>query len=177
MKKILTLVLILFPATYLLSQSPEHSFIGVEACAPCHKTEKQGSQIDIWKKSQHSKAYETLKTEEANKIAVEKGFNTPAIETDFCLKCHTSAFDSDMVGEKFKIEDGVQCETCHGPGSEYKSMKVMKSHAESVANGLTEITDIESFCKNCHNPQSPTYKDVNLTEAWETIKHPVPEKK
>jgi len=82
-----------------------------------------------------------------------------------------------LVGEKFKIEDGVQCETCHGAGSEYKNMKIMKSREESIAHGMVEITDRETFCQKCHNPESPTFKEINFTEAWETIKHPVPEKK
>lgn len=177
MKK-LFLFLVLIPVSILLSQT-EHSFVGVQSCSPCHKTEKQGSQLDIWQKSKHSNAYETLKSEEANKIAKELGFTTPAVETEDCLKCHASGYnvDASMKAEKFKIEDGVQCETCHGAGSDYKSMKIMKDHAASVANGMIEITDIESFCKNCHNPDSPTYKELNVAEAWETIKHPVPEKK
>ncbi len=104
-----------------------NSFIGVEACAMCHKTEKQGSQLSIWQNSKHAKAYETLKTEQANNIAKEKGFSTPAVETPECLKCHASGYNVDpsLLGKKFKVEDGVQCETCHGAGSAYKDMKIM----------------------------------------------------
>jgi len=85
MKKLFFLF-ILIPASYLISQNEitSHSFVGVQVCAPCHKTEKQGGQLDIWQKSEHSKAYETLKTEEANQIAKEKGFSTPAVETQEC---------------------------------------------------------------------------------------------
>ena len=44
--------------------------------------------------------------------------------------------DKALLGEKFKIEDGVQCETCHGAGSNYKSLKVMKNEKDAIANGL-----------------------------------------
>jgi hypothetical protein len=179
MMKTIVFLLVLAPLSYLLSQSSKHSYVGVQVCSPCHKTEKQGSQLDIWQKSKHSQAFATLKSEDANKIAKEKGFETPAVETAECLKCHATGYnlEASLLGEKFKVEDGVQCETCHGPGSDYKNMKIMKSHEESVAHGMTEITDIENFCKTCHNPESPTFKDINITEAWEQIKHPVPDKK
>src|SRR5574338_1151071 len=120
-------VLLFLPFTSILSQSV-NTFIGVESCGMCHKTEKQGSQLSIWQNSAHSKAFETLKTDTANQIAIEKGFSTPAVKTWECLKCHVTGYnlDATMLGKKFKVEDGVQCETCHGAGSAYKDIKVMK---------------------------------------------------
>jgi len=180
MQKTIFFLLILLPITFLISQSEtKHSFIGVQACAPCHKTEKQGMQVAIWEKSKHAQAFKTLQTEKADAIAKEKGFTTPAAETEACLKCHVSGnnVDKALLGEKFKMEDGVQCETCHGPGSDYKSIKVMKSREESVANGLIVHEKLEDFCTGCHNPESPTYVAKDINEMWEPIKHPVPEKK
>jgi hypothetical protein len=173
------LLFFFLPICFLYSQTEnKHAFIGLQGCSPCHKTEKQGKQLEIWQNSKHSRAYETLKTEEANKIAKDLGLTTPAIETEDCLRCHASGYnvDASLLEKKFKIEDGVQCETCHGAGADYKSNKIMKDHAAAVANGLVEINNIETFCKGCHNPDSPTYKGLNFAEAWETIKHPVPEK-
>lgn len=157
-------------------EQKKHGYIGVDACVMCHKTEKQGKQLDIWKNSAHAKAYNTLLTEEANQIAKEKGFETPASKTEACLKCHASGYDVDasLLGKKFKIEDGVQCETCHGPGSNYKDMKVMKDRALAVQNGLIIYEDYKELCAKCHNSESPTYKEINFEEAWEKIKHPVP---
>ncbi|MEJ2104608.1 MAG: cytochrome C554, partial [Ignavibacteriaceae bacterium] len=77
---------------------------------------------------------------------------------------------------KFKVEDGVQCETCHGPGSDYKSMKVMKDKQEAIKNGLKIYDNIEEFCITCHNAESPTYVEFNFEESWAKIKHNVPEK-
>jgi len=153
-----------------------YSYVGVEACVMCHKTEKQGSQLSIWQNSKHSKAYETLKTDRANKIAKEKGFTTPAVETAECLKCHTSGYnvDKSLLGKKFKIEDGVQCETCHGPGSAYKDMKIMKDRALAVQNGLIVHEEKEKFCISCHNAESPTYTGFEFEEQWDKIKHYVP---
>ena len=56
----------------MLSQTG-NTYVGVESCGMCHKTEKQGSQLSIWQKSAHAKAFETLMTDKANQIAKEKG--------------------------------------------------------------------------------------------------------
>lgn len=156
----------------------ENSFIGAEACGMCHKTDKQGKQLDIWKKSKHAEAFKTLQTEKADKIATEMGHETPAAKTEACLKCHATGFNVDkaLLGEKFKIEDGVQCETCHGAGSNYKSLKVMKNRNDAIANGLIVYEKPEEFCTTCHNAESPTYIDFKYAEMWEKIKHPTPKK-
>ncbi len=67
------LMIFLLPVTSILSQSG-NIYVGVETCGKCHKTEKQGSQLSIWQNSAHSKAFETLETDTANQIAMEKGF-------------------------------------------------------------------------------------------------------
>lgn len=154
-------------------------YIGVEPCAICHKTEKQGSQLSIWKESKHSRAFETLKSERSANIIKEKGILTPATESPECLKCHASGYnvDASLIGKKFKIEDGVQCETCHGPGSEYKDIRVMKDRALAIQKGLKVHENIEAFCLTCHNSESPTYIGFNFDEAWEKIKHKIPKTK
>lgn len=167
---------LIFAPFFILQAQNGYTYIGVESCGMCHKTEKQGSQLSIWKNSAHSKAFETLKTEKADQIAAEKGFKTPAAETPDCLKCHVTGYnlDASMMGKKFKVEDGVQCETCHGPGSAYKDMKVMKDRELSIKNGLVFHDKLENFCIGCHNVESPTYVDMDINEAWQKIKHSVP---
>jgi hypothetical protein len=154
----------------------QHSFIGAEACGMCHKTEKQGQQLSIWQNSKHALAYQTLQTERSDEIAAELGHSTKAVETEDCLKCHASGYnvDASLLDKKFKIEDGVQCETCHGAGSDYKSMKIMKSREESIANGMIFFENKEDYCIGCHNAESPTYVEFVFEEMWEQIKHPVP---
>lgn len=177
MKNLIYILTALIFAPFLFIQAQNgNTYVGVETCAMCHKTEKQGSQLSIWQNSAHSKAFETLKTEKANQIATEKGFKTPAVETPECLKCHVTGYnlDASMLGKKFKVEDGVQCETCHGPGSAYKDMKVMKDKDLAVKNGLVMHDKLENFCIGCHNAESPTYVDMDINEAWEKIKHTVP---
>jgi len=154
-----------------------HKYIGVKACGLCHKTEKQGKQLGIWEASKHSKAYKTLESEEAQKIAKEKGLKKPANESPECLKCHVTGYgqDASLFEPKFDMKDGVQCEACHGPGSDYKTMAVMKDRAKAVAAGL--IIGDEKLCKTCHNEESPTFnkeKGFDYKEMFALIAHPVP---
>jgi hypothetical protein len=180
-QKILSLVLfvsICFFASEDALKAQPYGFEGTAVCGVCHKTEKQGLQLKIWQESLHSKAYKTLQTPEADKIAMAK-YGKKAVESEGCLKCHASGHgvDAKLIGAKFKIEDGVQCETCHGAGSGYKSLKVMKSREESVKNGLIAWKDkaeIKASCVKCHNPESPTYKEFKFDEMYSKIAHPVP---
>lgn len=155
----------------------QNKYVGVRACRPCHATAKQGEQFPIWQKSAHARAYTTLTTSKADEIAKGIGFSVPAVEVVDCLTCHTVLADTKLLEKTFSVQDGVQCETCHGAGSAYKSMSIMKDHAKSVAAGMIEYIDeaaIEKQCRSCHNEKSPTYKEFKFKESWEKIKHPVP---
>ena len=163
-------------APMLLAQN---KYVGVKQCSMCHKTEKQGKQFDIWSKSQHAKAYQVLTSDKANELAKSKGIKTAAVEAKECLECHTlgKTVDAKMFDKNFDIKDGVQCETCHGAGSAYKSMSTMKDQAKAVAAGLNIYKDekeIEALCKTCHNEKSPTFKGFDFKEMYAKIAHPIP---
>ena len=169
------LVAVIIPFFFIVAQS-EHGFVGTKTCGMCHKSEKQGSQLSIWQNSKHALAYEGLNSAKADEIAKSKGFQTKAIETPECLKCHASGYnvDAKLLGDKFNMSDGVQCETCHGPGADYKSKKIMENREEAMANGLMVPENIEEFCITCHNAESPTYVEFNFETMWDKIKHQVP---
>ncbi|MBI5808615.1 MAG: cytochrome C554 [Ignavibacteriales bacterium] len=179
LKRVIAIALVIV-LTYLVIPTnlfaQANGFEGTQVCGMCHKSEKQGQQLKIWQESKHAQAYKTLTTPEADKIAAEKGFKTKAVETKECLKCHASGYDVDkaLIGAKFKVEDGVQCETCHGAGSAYKSMAVMKNREEAVKKGLKVYEDNSKLCVTCHNSESPTYKEFKFDEMWAKIAHKIP---
>ena len=173
---ILTIVAVF--VAFQASALSQNKYIGKKGCVMCHSTEKSGKQADIWTKSKHSQAYTTLTSDKAIEIAKAKGIANPA-EAKECLECHTlgKTVDPALFDSKFDIKDGVQCETCHGAGSAYKTMPIMKDKAKAIEAGLTEYKDaaaIETMCKTCHNEKSPTYKDFVFKDRWELIKHPKP---
>ncbi len=158
-------------------------YVGVKACAKCHKTTKQGKQYQIWKDTKHAQAFETLKTPEAVKIAKEKGIAKAPHEAPECLQCHVTGYDApaEMKSARFSIEDGVQCETCHGPGSLYKPKKIMKDRQLAIEKGMKPIFvkdgSAEKQCREKKKKKSPTFKEFNFEERWKKIDHPLPDKK
>jgi excinuclease UvrABC ATPase subunit len=182
MKTALSLILIIsvmlfFTTSGAAKESPTNKYVGVKMCMPCHKTEKIGNQAGIWQKSKHADAFKALATPKAAEIAKAKGLKKSASESAECLECHTIVADAATVDKSFDAKDGVQCEACHGAGSAYKSMAIMKDKQKAVAAGLTLLKDdaaIEAKCKTCHNEKSPTFKEFKFKDMWAKIKHTVP---
>ena len=157
----------------------DSELVGVTKCKTCHK-KKTGDQYKIWQDSAHSKAFETLATAEAKKIAEEKGLGDPQ-KAEECLACHaTHAFVGRdvVVGTKYADAEGVGCEACHGPGSVYKKKSIMKDPEAARAAGMLSDKTVEA-CQKCHNEKSPTFKAFDFEKQWALIAHPVviPEKK
>ena len=149
----------------LLAQSP--TYVGSARCQICHRTESQGRQFPIWQKSRHSRSSQALSTPLAQKLAGDAAFNAK------CLGCHSPLADKAV---ELKAE-GVSCEVCHGPGSEYKKLSLMKNRDEAVKNGLIPYADteaIKALCLKCH--QNAHNKPFDFAARWEKIKHPIPRK-
>lgn len=157
--------------------SDEYRYIGSNKCAKmCHKGEKKGKQLEIWKQSKHAGAYATLATEQSKEVAKKMGIKKNPQKVPECLRCHVTAYGvkKDLVDPTCTYEEGVGCESCHGPGSEYRKLKNMKSHDLAVATGLWKPD--EKVCVKCHNEESPTYKPFNFEEEVKKDAHPVPGK-
>jgi hypothetical protein len=168
----------------------ESKYVGVKKCKSCHKKELIGNQFAKWEEMKHSKAYEALKSEEALEIAETKKLATPPHEAPECLKCHVTAYDVDpalIAKSPLDPADGVQCESCHGPGSAYRKKKIMSDRDKAVAAGMWEPENDEKICLGCHNDESPTWDPAKYTlagggtagfdfeQAKEEIAHPIPE--
>lgn len=152
---------------------PDHKYVGADKCKFCHNSEKKGAQYSKWQETKHAKAYESLASEEAQKIAAERGLGNPQ-EAGECLVCHVTGYAApdDYHTDKWRIDEGVGCESCHGPGGDYWKMSVMKDKKQALANGLN-LPDKET-CLKCHNEKSPFYKPFDFEERWAEIQHDNP---
>ena len=172
MKNFTLVLCFLFLGNLLFSQ--DNKYVGATKCKMCHNGEDKGNQFTKWTESLHSKAFATLKGPEAMAYGKAHNIADPSKEPK-CLKCHATAYgvDAGLIAG-LTMEEGVSCETCHGPGSAYKSIPVMKDHAQALKNGL--IIPTEATCKKCHNPESPNYKPFDFAKYAQKIAHPRPKK-
>jgi hypothetical protein len=167
---VLWLCIVVFSAESTLAQ--EFQYVGAAKCKICHNKPATGQQFKIWSESLHANAMKSLSNEKSMAYAKEHNIADPTKEAG-CIKCHSTAGslkDSQMAG--LTIAEGVSCESCHGPGSAYKTNTIMKDKALSVKNGL--IIPDQKICEKCHNKDNPFYKDFNFTEASKKIAHPNP---
>ncbi len=149
--------LLFLGGNYLTAQNYE--YVGAAKCKMCHNNPATGAQYKIWAQSKHAKAMESLN--EAEK------------KDPKCIKCHSTAgsVNKDLLAG-LKMSEGVSCESCHGPGSSYKSYSVMRNHKKSLAKGL--IMPTKETCIRCHNTECSHYKKFNYDEFVKKIAHPVP---
>ncbi len=158
MKKVILVVVCMIVA-FSLVYAGGFQYVGVNKCKMCHKGEKKGMVFEKWEKSAHAKAFESLKAKGEDK-------------NPKCLECHVTGFNAGgyKIGEANALDfANVQCEACHGPGSEYKTMSIMKDKKLAIEKGL--VVPTEASCKKCHNEKSPTFKGFNFKEYTAKIDH------
>jgi hypothetical protein len=78
--------------------------------------------------------------------ATKPGLSRVGSET--CEMCHDVQFASWSQTKHAGRKPPLDCESCHGPGSEYKAMAIMKDPAKARAAGL--VIPERSFCSTCH---------------------------
>jgi hypothetical protein len=152
------------------------NYVGVKTCGICHKKDDVGNQVGVWEKSPHAKAFATLGTPEAKEAGKKVGVDDPQ-KSGKCLKCHSTAynFTETVATEKIKPEDGVVCESCHGPGKKYMAKSTMEDRQKAIAAGL--VYPATESCKLCHNAESPFFKGFDEKTYVEKIAHPDPKVK
>lgn len=106
------------------------TYIGVNKCRMCHP-----KQFGEWQKMKHSKAISVLLDDEK--------------KDPHCLKCHTTGFEKGGYDLKNTAEinatfENVQCENCHGPGSNHMTAKKEEKK--------TTVVKKPNNCTDCHNP-------------------------
>ena len=156
-----------FPVSGLEDKDLSFAYIGSNACKECHGEDAIGNQFKIWSLSPHAKAYNLLLGEKAAEISKKAKINFP--EKDYgCLKCHTTGKGA---GSSI-IKEGVGCEACHGPGSEYYTASNHvdytsreNGYRRAVKLGMYPILGIESLktreklCLSCHRPERPCFPE------------------
>jgi YVTN family beta-propeller protein len=155
-------------------------YVGSRVCAECHAGKGSGHQFNTWRLSKHARAYAALALPSAKEMALLSGIPGDPQQSVVCLGCHATAAEAEdwELNDTFHLEDGVQCEKCHGPGSEYMALDVMQDHEAAVAAGLWKPD--RRRCELCHYAKGSHFTvhgnpPVDLDLGWETIAHRTPE--
>ncbi len=141
------------------------------AVAPRDATSILQNEYTTWTKhDSHAKAYLSLLNEDSRRIAehlgIERAENAP-----LCLACHaTYVADEGLRGEKFRLEDGVGCESCHGASEKYLGPHTEEgsTHARNLSQGMADLVSSEKraeFCLGCHLGNDEKYVDHKLIGA------------
>jgi hypothetical protein len=104
-------------------------YVGMDKCVSCHKT-----AAAFWRTTVHAHAWKTL-------VDVGK-------QADYkCVGCHVTGYGQiggTSLGHTQRLEN-IQCETCHGPGSEHVAAKGLEDPPAIQRNTPSPV------CTNCHN--------------------------
>ncbi len=95
---------------------------------------------------------EPVETPTGKVIAVAGKPGATRIGADKCKMCHKIQHASWADSTHARQAPVLDCESCHGPGSEYKSMSVMKDPEKAREAGL--VTPDSAFCTaSCHTEE------------------------
>ena len=82
---------------------------------------------------------------------MEVGATKPGLTrvgSDECGNCHDVQFTSWSEGPHAARKPPLDCESCHGAGSEYEKKAIMKDPDKARAAGM--VMPDKAFCGNCH---------------------------
>ena len=160
MKRFACLLLLAAPLT-----AQQGQFGGVAACANsgCHGSTLplQASRVlqneyYTWLNSdRHARAYNVLFNDLSARIVKNMHLRKKAYQESLCLDCHSTNVPASSVAGKIDLEDGVQCEVCHGPAGGWRGEHTEAgwTHEQSVARGMIDLRDLRiraHGCDHCH---------------------------
>ena len=145
----------------LLAQTPEApKYTGPGSCASpsCHggvqvrtETSVQQNEYSTWVvQDKHAHAFAVLSNPVATRMArilkIDKADTSPK-----CLACHALSVPEAERARTFDSTDGVSCESCHGPASNWLGSHTTKgwTHESSVAAGMRDLRDPLRRSENC----------------------------
>ncbi len=164
------------PAAHLFQPA---AHLGVASCATsvCHgkltPAKDRGVALNeyrIWTADdRHSKAYQTLLTDDSKRIARNLGLAS-AQAAAVCLDCHADNVPASLRGPKFQISDGVGCEACHGGAARWiqTHTEAGRSHGDNLAECMYP-TDRPAaraqLCLGCHLGSPDRFADHEIMGA------------
>jgi hypothetical protein len=139
-------------------------YVGPGSCSAgaCHggiqprsETKVLQNEYSTWvTEDKHAKAYAALIQPLARQMAAILKIG-PAENSQKCLVCHALPSDSALRAQAYDLSEGVSCESCHGPASNWLGRHFLPDarHASMVGLGLVDNKDLATRserCLTCH---------------------------
>lgn len=155
---------------------PATEYVGNEACRPCHEAAYQK-----WLGTKHARTFVWLRSATALQVAARQGIKASSPDrSGVCLGCHATAaaVPAAFRGPGFRMEEGVACEKCHGPGGEH--VRLMRSPQPGGPSGLSKPPPDLCYT-SCHHPKESHAvvgaRHLTHEQAWAKITHPEEKKR
>jgi hypothetical protein len=145
--------------------TPQGRYVGVASCVnsgchgstlPLNTTRVLQNEYFTWLNGgAHSRSYNVLFDAKSARILRNLHLSGNAWLEPRCLACHTTNVRASEVSGAIDREDGVQCETCHGPASGWRDEHTQPGwrHEQSVQLGMTDLHRVATrgtLCMSCH---------------------------
>ncbi|MFK7941844.1 MAG: multiheme c-type cytochrome [Paracoccaceae bacterium] len=143
----------------------------------CHSADKPWpnssvtqQEYVVWKeKDPHAKSFQTLQTKKARQIAGDLGLGSPT-SAKLCLDCHTFNISPKHREDTFNQAEGVTCEACHGPASEWLGVHQtgLYFYQRNIDEGMyptTHPTRRAELCLSCHMGTEDKFVDHRMLVA------------
>src|SRR5580658_4801176 len=175
-------LLLVCPALTFAQSVETPRFTGPGSCASpsCHgsvqvrtDTSVEQNEYSTWVvKDKHARAFAVLSNDVAKRITRLMGLKQPDTEPR-CLACHALDVPEAQRARTFDMTDGVSCEACHGPASNWLGKHTEKgwTHQQSVALGMKDLRDPANRAENCLTCHLGT-KDKNVDHELIAAGHP-----
>ena len=144
------------------AEEPEFPlYVGGSACLECHTAGRVAKPCSLQPIPEHDDTYRVLAKPEALEIAALSGIGEQPSRSRICLRCHAASAEvgARWTTDTFKIEDGVQCESCHEAGSLHARARRSASHSQECLTATMIVPANPKSCEACHIAM-PSHKEV-----------------
>jgi hypothetical protein len=154
-------------------------YIGPGSCSStsCHGSVKPRTdnrifqnEYSIWAvKDKHAKSYDALTSPVGERMAKILGLGKSE-QAAKCLACHALDVPSEARAKTFELNEGVSCESCHGPASAWLGPHTTRTwtHEQSVAAGMYDTRNLmrrTEKCLKCHLGTQEKFVDHEMIAA------------
>jgi hypothetical protein len=170
-----------FSATASPAPSPAETgkYTGPGSCSStsCHGSVKPRAdsrifqnEYSIWVvKDKHAKAFDALTGPVGERMARILGLGKSE-QAAKCLACHALDVPAEARAKTFELNEGVTCESCHGPSSAWLGPHTTRNwtHEQSVAAGMYDTRNLvrrTEKCLTCHLGTQKKFVDHEMIAA------------